>query len=175
MSRTLVHQRKTRHNTRKQTDISDKGNVIRARSRLLFAHSTVIQHRTKMRMKCDSSIFYDFVFAVFARILSRQDFFTSLKIYHLINFMTSYFSLLSSCSVHIIVIFVCVCLFVFKPHLFSFNSKHKTFPIRCSVLYVIFFRVWCGTQCLICANTAKKLTTTTAVRSSFIIFTKIMI
>lgn len=125
----------------------------RARSRLLFACSTVIQHRTKRDAIHQFSMISHSVFARAhsERVLSRQDFFTSLKIYHLINFMTSYFSLLSSCLVHIIIIFlrgVCVCArecakvcfqMVCHSHIYIHLKARKTFPIRCSVLYVIFF------------------------------------
>lgn len=70
---------------------------------------------------------YDFqVFC--SRIFSHHDFFTSLKIYHLINFMTSYFSLLASrgsCLVHIIIIFACFENVLPQTHLYSFKSTHQ--------------------------------------------------
>lgn len=148
VSRTLVHQRKTRYNTRKQSNNWQrkcrKCVFVCARLRLLFACSTVIQHRTKWdAIHQFSTIFTEY---------SRPDFLTTLEIYHLINFMASYFSRLSSrCLVHNKNNF-CVfskCNVMPSPQLYSLKSTQNISNLMFCVLWDSMFSF---------ANTTKKYT-----------------
>lgn len=156
MGRTLVHQRKnTEDTTPASKQITDKGDVVRARVRFLLVRP--LSNIGQNEMRSINSLWFvlcaQWVRARTPSVLSRQDFLTSLKIYHLINFMASYFSLLSSCLVHIIIIFLVVCLCLFSncfrhSRIYIHLKARKTFPIRCSALYVIFSRVSCANATL---------------------------
>lgn len=106
---------------------------VRARVRFLLVRP--LSNIGQNEMRSINSLW--FVHSVF----SRQDFFTSLKIYHLINFMTSYFSLLSSVLSSYNNNFLVVCFqIVCHSRIYIHLKARKTFPMRCSVLYVIFSR-----------------------------------